>query len=72
MFWEVSNTTMINFRAELQKKIAIDDLENYEITANDTELIDQEDFCAAVLKHLRVSRFGVEPLKVEVIRKQQI
>lgn len=72
MFWEISNTNMINFRTELQKKIAIDDLENYEVTANDAELVDQEDFYGAVLGHLRVCRFSDEPLEIKVIRKQQI
>lgn len=68
MLWEVCNTTRFDFFSELQKKLEIKNLKDYDIITLNIHLIDQEDFYGAILKYLKENE-NDKPMRITIRKK---
>lgn len=69
MLWEIASASKFDFFSELEKKLGIEYLKDYEITTKDACLVDQEDFYGAIIEYLRKNGEEDEPMNITIHKK---
>ncbi|CAO3632692.1 unnamed protein product [Mucor hiemalis] len=69
MLWELASISKFDFFTELQKKLKLEDVSDYEITTSNACLVDQEDFYGAIIGYLRDNGREDELMHIDIRKK---